>query len=343
LINQSHSGKDQISINEIIFHRNCAMRSLLIFAVLLSGVSALPAVAQSDPVSLRVGKLEKEMKAVQRKVFPNGVAIEPEIGGSTASVAGGTPANTPVADLTARVDALESSLRTLTGQVETDGNRIKKLEDAVKAMRSDFDTRLKALEPQQTAEVPAPKPIESTAAAAVKPPAVVPKPASPVTKPVVAPAKPTPAAKPDAARKAAIAAVEVPSTGDAAEDTYAYAYRLWAAKLYPEAQVKLKEFMAKYQSHKKASFAQNLLGRAYLDEGKPALASVAFYDNYQKMPRGERANESLYWLGISLMKLKKPADACKVYKEFDDVYAGKSGPDLRAKVGKGKADAKCPA
>ncbi len=321
------------------------MRSLLIFAVLLSGVSAVPASAQFDPVSLRVGKLEKEMKAVQRKVFPNGVAIEPEIGGSSAAMADGTPANAPVADLTARVDALETSLRTLTGQVETDGNRIKKLEDAVKAMRSEFGTRLKALEPQPEPEVAAAKPVETAPTTTVKPAMIVPKPVSAVTKPVVAPAmaKPTTLAKPDAGRKAAIAAVEVPATGDAPEDTYAYAYRLWAAKLYPEAQVKLKEFMAKYPTHKKASFAQNLLGRAYLDEGKPALASVAFYDNYQKMPRGERANESLYWLGVSLMKLKKPADACKVYKEFDDVYAAKSGADLRAKVAKGKADAKCPA
>ena len=121
------------------------------------------------------------------------------------------------------------------------------------------------------------------------------------------------------------------------------AFRLWTAKLYPEAQVKLKEFVARNPNHKRASYAQNLLGRAYLDEGKPALASVAFYDNYQKMPRGERASESLYWLGVALTRLKKPADACKVYKEFDDVYASKAGTDLKAKVAKGKSDAKCAA
>jgi TolA-binding protein len=216
-------------------------------------------------------------------------------------VSAGSPASQPVADLTARVDSLENQLRTLTGQVETDGNRIKKLDEAIKAMRADYDARLKLLEPSTT--------------------------------PV----------KVDPARKTAITAVEIPSTGDAVEDAYTYAFRLWTAKLYPEAQVKLKEFVAKYPTHKKFSYAQNLLGRAYLDEGKPALASVAFYDNYQKMPRGERANESLYWLGISLTKLKKPADACKVYKEFDDVYAAKAPSDLKSRVTKGKADAKCTA
>ncbi len=320
------------------------MRVKLIAAILLSGVMALPVSAQTDVMSLRVGKLEKEMTAVQRKVFPNGAAVEPEIGSAAVGVSAGSPASQPVADLTARVDSLENQLRTLTGQVETDGNRIKKLDEAIKAMRADYDARLKLLEPRTDA---ADTPVVKTPAASVTP--VTTKPAVVTPKTAIVAPKPAPIAKPttpatvDPARKTAITAVEIPSTGDAVEDAYTYAFRLWTAKLYPEAQVKLKEFVAKYPTHKKFSYAQNLLGRAYLDEGKPALASVAFYDNYQKMPRGERANESLYWLGISLTKLKKPADACKVYKEFDDVYAAKAPSDLKSRVTKGKADAKCTA
>jgi peptidoglycan hydrolase CwlO-like protein len=113
-----------------------AMRVKLIAAILLSGVMALPVSAQTDVMSLRVGKLEKEMTAVQRKVFPNGAAVEPEIGSAALGVSAGSPASQPVADLTARVDSLENQLRTLTGQVETDGNRIKKLDEAIKAMRA---------------------------------------------------------------------------------------------------------------------------------------------------------------------------------------------------------------
>jgi TolA-binding protein len=301
------------------------MRTVLIAAVLFSGVSGTVFAQTSGPIDLRVGKLEKEMKAVQRKVFPNGVAIEPEISATTPAVAAGSPATAPIADLTARVDALENQLKTLTGQIETDGNRIKKLEDSFAA----YDARLKAVEPVAPPAIGGPS-------ASVSPPPVV-KPAG--AKPTAA--KPAAAAKSDPARKAAIEAVEIPATGDAAEDAYTYGFRLWQAKLYPEAQVKLKEFIAKNPGHKRASYAQNLLGRAYLDEGKPALASVAFYDNYQKMPKGERASESLYWLGISLTKLKKPTDACKVYKEFDDIYATKAPADLRGKVAKGKTDAKC--
>ncbi len=310
------------------------MRRFTLATLLFASVATGPVVAQSDPLTLRVGKLEKEMTAVQRKVFPNGVAIEPEIGNGGPTVAAGNPASSPVADLNARVDALETQLQTLTGQVETDGNRVRKLEDALKS----YDARLKALEgtgPLTSVDE------TGTARPAVEPVAV--KPTTAIAKPAGAAPKPTSQTKVDPGRKAAIEAVEIPATGDAIEDSYTYAFRLWAAKLYPEAQMKLKEFVAKYPTNKRASYAQNLLGRAYLDEGKPALASVAFYDNYQKMPRGERASESLYWLGIALTRLKKPADACKVYKEFDDVYAPKAGADLKAKVAKGKTDAKCAA
>jgi TolA-binding protein len=314
------------------------MRKALIFAILATSAMGVPASAQNDVVTLRVTKLEKEMKAVQRKVFPNGVAVEPEIGGITAGSAAGSPASSPVSDLTARVDALETQLKSMTGQVEQNGFRLKKLEDAMKV----YEARLKTLEgPDEptVAAVPAVSPKPAAIVATPTPP----KPATTVVRPIAPTVKAATPLKADPKRKALIDAVEIPVSGDAVEDSYTYGFRLWSAKLYPEAQVKLKEFVAKNASHKRASYAQNLLGRAYLEEGKPALASVAFYDNYQKMPRGERASESLYWLGVALTRLNKQGDACKVYKEFDDVYGAKAGSDLKAKVAKGRTDAKCTA
>ncbi|HEX7743387.1 MAG TPA: hypothetical protein VF442_13305, partial [Sphingobium sp.] len=97
----------------------------------------------------------------------------------------------------------------------------------------------------------------------------------------------------------------------------------------------------KYGSASVGSRAANLLGRAYLDDGKPALASVAFYDNYQKRPRGDRAADSLAWLGEALIQLKKPADACKVYAELEQVYGASLSANLRGLMDKGRAKAKC--
>lgn len=305
----------------------------LLAAALLAGTMlSSPLAAQSNgnaPLDQRVVKLEKEMKAVQRSVFPGGVPVQPDIAGDTGPIEPtGNAASTPIVDLTARIDALEKGLASLTGQVEQTGYRGRQADEAIKRL----EARLAALEGGAT-----PADLNNGIAPATTPPPQVSLP-----HPTTATAKP-PVVKTDAAQTAALAAVEIPSTGDAAEDDYTYGYRLYLAKLYPEAEAKLKAFVAKYPTHKRYSYAQNLLGRAYFDEGKPALASVAFYDNYQKAPKGDRAAESLTWLGQSLTKLKKPADACKVYEELQDVYGAKLTPDLKAKAAKGRVDAKCSA
>lgn len=297
------------------------MRLKLGIAALLAGASFNgAALAQTGGIDLRVGKLEKEMKAVQRTVFPQGVPVQPETGAAIPGPAAGSPATAPIADLTARVDALEKSLASLTGQIEQAQYRNRQQDEAIKRIE---DRLTPAVTPEPAA---APVTLASKPATTAS-----------TTKPPVA------ATRPDAARKTQIAAVEIPATGDAPEDAYTYGFRLYTAKLYPEAQTKLKEFVTKYPSHRRASYAQNLLGRSYYDEGKPALASVAFYDNYQKMPKGERAPESLYWLGQALIKLKKLPDACKVYVELNEVYGSKLSADLTARAKKGRADAKCTA
>jgi TolA-binding protein len=326
------------------------MRRTLIAAIILSATVSTAGWAQSDIVGLRVDKLEKEMRAVQRKVFgTSGLTVDPEIGDT--GTAAGAGSSGPIADLTARIDALETQLKTLTGQFEQDQNRIKKLEEAVKALTANTDGRLKSLEgsgpaPTPTAATPTPKPTPTPTIATTAPAKPMVTPVSART-PIAAPKPSTvvkaPPAKVDPARKSLVSKVELPDTGDAAEDAYSYGYRLWDGRLYPEAQVKLKEFVTKYPKHKRVSFAQNLLGRAYLDEGKPALASVAFYENYTKNPRGDRAPDSLYYLGVSLTKLKKLVDACKVYDEFNDVYGATASSDLKARVAKGRDDAKCTA
>lgn len=268
-------------------------------------LSTTAAFAQSAPGDLgtRVNRIERELRAVQRKVFPTGQPLEPEIVAPVAPVeAAGTPASSPVADLTARVDALESQIRSITGQAEQNGFRLRQLEEQVQRLTEEAKAR---------AAAPAP---------------------SPTPAPADAPADAPPADAPG---------IERPSTGDAAEDAYTYGFRLWQTKRYAEAQAELKRVADQYPEHRRASFAQNLLGRAYLDEGKPALAAVALYDSYKKWPQGERAAESLYWLGQALTRLKKPTDACKVYAQFGDDYAATASAGLKAQVATGRKQAKC--
>src|SRR3546814_8255327 len=48
--------------------------------------------------------------------------------------------------------------------------------------------------------------------------------------------------------------VEVPSTGNETKDGYDYGYRLWDAKLYPEAETQLKTVVEKWPKSSYASF-----------------------------------------------------------------------------------------
>ena len=325
------------------------MNKVFFASVSIVATAAAPLMAQtpqnSAQVDVRVGKLEKEMKAVQRVVFPQGAPVQPDLTtSSTPTAAAGAAATTPISDLTTRVDTLERQLATMTGASEQAGFKIKQLEDAL----SKVQTRLTALEGGASAAGAAATggPASSIAVlpASTKPSGAAARPTSSATgapKPV---ATINATAKADPARKAAVAAIEMPTSGDAIEDDYTYGFRLYTAKFYPEAQAKLKDFTAKYPTtQRRWSYAQNLLGRAYLDESKPALASVAFYDNYQKAPRGERAGESLTWLGQALIKLKKNTDACKVFDELNEVFGTKLTPDQKARAAKGRVDAKCAA
>ena len=318
------------------------MRTVLAFAPLAAMLGS-PLAAQTTQIDARVGKLEKEMRAVQRSVFPQGVPVQPDLTApQIPATAAGAPASAPIADLTIRIDALERQLATLTGASEQNGFKVRQLEDALNKIQ----TRLTALEnagPSSAMTVPAASiggPSPASLAATGDTTRVA---AAPTTRPS---ARPAVATRVDPTRRdaVAVAEVEMPATGDAVEDAYTYGFRVYTAKLYPEAQARLKEFTAKQPvTARRWSYAQNLLGRAYLDEGKPALASVAFYDNYQKVPRGERAAESLTWLGQALTRLKKTADACKVYAELDEVFGARLSAEQKARAAKGRADAKCAA
>ena len=75
--------------------------------------------------------------------------------------------------------------------------------------------------------------------------------------------------------------------------------------------------------------------------GGPDSLALLLLANYQEDPRGERAADSLYFLGQSLMALKKPADACKVYAELQDVYGTTLRDFLRQRLPEARAAAKC--
>ena len=323
------------------------MRKRIAAAIFVAGIGLAGAAQAQSAVEGRVDRLEREMRAVQRKVFPGGSGqyFEPQIAPPDNQSIPGAPASSPMNDLTARVVALESQVSAITGQVEQAQYRLRQLEEAFNAYKRSGDARLKALEDTATATGSSTGMgglVKPAAAAASAPGGAAAGAMKPAAKPATKPATTVATGASATARAVDVASIEKPDTGDAAEDAYIYGYRLWDAKLYPEAEKQLAAVVAKYPKHRRASYAQNLLGRAYLDDGKLQEAGKAFVLSYQNMPDGERAPDSLFYLAQVVRKLGKPApEVCRVYRELDEVYGTRLSEQMKADVAAARADLKC--
>ncbi|MBS0481384.1 MAG: tetratricopeptide repeat protein [Proteobacteria bacterium] len=302
---------------------------------------AAPAFAQSADTGtdVRLRALEAEVKALQRQVFPGGDAkyFPPQV--STAqgvTPATGTPATTPVSDLLARMDAVEAQMARLTAQGEENSNRLSKLEARFAASAAETTTPAAANNGATTSSNLS----AMTSGASTKPvttatpAALAPKPAT--TTPAAA--KPTSAS---AQRLAAVRAIEKPDTSDKGDDEYSYGFRLWDAKFYPEAEQQLKLFMQKYPKHARMSFARNLLGRAYFDEGNPREAASWFLQNYQADKRGDRAPDSLLMLAEAMRQLKDSNRACVALTQFAEDYPQEAAGRLKTQYDATRGGVKC--
>jgi TolA-binding protein len=309
--------------------RNTAKRpsSLRLAGVLLAAATAVtvgvgvtapaPVFAQDSAAEARIRKIEAEIRALQRKVFPGGDGrfFEPEIAPGTPSATTATgpaaPSNTAVTDVLVRLDALEMQLRALTARSEEQANALSQMEQ-----------RLTALETAGNAPIaPAPTLPVLQPAATTAPAATTPAARPPVqTAPAPAPAASAPIAAPSASRLAAVQAIAKPQTADAGDDEYSYGFRLWSAGFFPEARQQLTKFVEQYPNHPRISFGRNLLGRAFLDDKMPQEAAKWFLKNYQANKAGDRAPDSLLYLGRSMIAMKDTRKACIALAEFGETY-----------------------
>lgn len=333
---------------------------------------AAPVIAQSNATATtaeteaRVRKLEAEMRAVQRQVFPGGDGkYFPPLAqpGQSTTAAAGTPASNPVADLLVRVDAIEAQLARLTAQQEENSNKLAQLEArlaaAAPAATAAATTAVTAAEPSPAATPATAATTGATTAgnlAAMTGGASGPRPAAPATAAAATPTpratatpapRATPTARPaatpaaSAQRLAAVRAIEKPKTEDAGDDEYSYGFRLWEAKFYPEAQQQLKLFLDKYPRHARRSFARNLLGRAFLDDGKPAEAQKWFLENYKDTQFRERAPDSVLFLAEATKRQKDTSRACIALAQFVDEFPREAAGRLKAQYDATRAGLTC--
>ena len=298
-----------------------------------AAVACLPssALAQRQappPPEQRIDRLERQVQQVQRQLFPKGRPAD------TAGFSDDPAATqSSVVTLDQRLDALERQMADLVRQSEENGNRLRTMEGGLSQLKANDDQRIAALE-QRIA-----------AAAVAAPPVTAPEPlpaTAPPPKSKAGTTKPTPpkTAAVTPAEGGPVVAATTPAV-DAGEDAYTQGFRMWEAGQYDQAITQLKSFTAAYPQHRRVSYANNLIGRALLDKGDARGAANALLANYRSNPGGERAPDSLLYLGQALLKLGQPGQACKAYAELDAVYGAKVRPDLKKLENDAKAQAQC--
>jgi TolA-binding protein len=290
------------------------------------------ALAQRQPPTpdQRLDRLERAVNQMQRQVFPKG---------RPADTAGFSdePAATQssVATLDQRLDALERQMSDLLRASEENGHRLQTLESDLAKARSDQEQRLSTLEQRMSEAATAP-----AAAPQTTEPAAEPKPATskPATKGRVSTTGKAEGGPPP---PSTISTAEATPAGDPGEDAYTQGFHLWEAGQYDQAIATLKSFTAAYPKHRRASYANNLIGRSLMSKGNARDAAAAFLANYRNNPSGERAPDSLLYLGQALMQLGQPGQACKAYQELDAVYGAKIRPDLKKQEADARTQAQC--
>ena len=223
-----------------------------------------------------------------------------------------------VINLDSRIVSLERQLADILRAEEENSRRITQLESTLQQEREASASRIAALEAR----------LASASLSAM--------PASPER----AAEKPQLTAATTASKPKPIAAV-ASTDADPAEEAYDTGYQLWKSGKYDAAIGALRAFSSAYPNHRRASWANNLAGRAMLDKGEPRAAAEALLANYRGNPKGERAADSLFYLGQSLMKLDQPSQACKAYSELEAVYGSTMRADLQKQLPEAKAQAKC--
>jgi TolA-binding protein len=279
----------------------------LVLAGLALGM--MPQVAQAQTADERLARIETQLRALQRQVFPGGDQrfFEPEItapqGGAPGSTVSATADTSALTGVLSRLESIELQLARLVAATEVNENSLMLLETRVVAMETAAAAAPAVAAAGQPASFDAPTGVISTPATAAS-----------ASAPAPATAGPTPE------RLAGVQAILKPATDDAGDDDYVYGFRLWEAGFYPEAQQQLALFLERHPNHSRVTFGRNLLGRAFLDAGEPRRAATHFFENYQANKQAARAPDSLLYLAESMIALGDTSRACIALAEFGETY-----------------------
>ena len=282
------------------------------------------------------------------------------------------------AELSLRIQQLETQMRGLNGQIEQLSHQIRQMQDSMTRMQKDYEFRLQEIEtgagrakaPQKRTEAPvgdggamatAGLPSGNGMAGAA--------PAAPATSlgrgtppadlgqidgadPIggLIGSAPMNLGAPGTASGRAITDPQAvpgvdprysavqPTANPRDEYEAAYGYVLNGE--YELAETSFKSFIAHHPTDKRIGNAQFWLGESYLVRARNKEAADAFLKSYTQFPDGPKAPDSLLKLGLSLAALGEKKAACTTYDELLAKYP-KASKALRDRASAEKTRGKC--
>jgi len=327
-----------------------------IAVVAMAGVPASAALAQGGdlaPLLDRLERLERDIRTLNVQISRGGSAA-PSAGPPAPLVSGDTGAagTAGIARLDARISALESDLRSMTGQMEEIAHQVRQANSRLDKLVSDVDFRLRQME-QRGAAAGTPPPGPPAIAAAPSPPAVQsarPGEAAPPSEPgtlgtMTKSELQSFAARPPAEMRPPPVEAPKPETGPLPPGTpreqYTFTFDLLRKAKYGEAETALQAFVERHPDEPLAANARYWLGETFYVRGDYARAAEVFLDGYQKHRNGPKAPDSLLKLGMSLANLDKKREACATFDEIAKAFPEVSSR-LRDRVARERQRTDCP-
>lgn len=291
---------------------------------LAQDVRAVPAagLAQQDRIDDRLERIEDALTDLQAVVYSVDRPRDLSRNTAPAGAAVTPPSAATDAELAIRVSNIESSLASLTGQVEELSFRLRRQQET-----------LDRLSGQQSPEFGAPAQLPDLSDQGISA-ANAPTGPSTVSQPAGAP---TDLLTGNEDAPGAANSVSLPDDPDAAFEQ-AFQYVLSAD--YAQAEENLEAFIAKFPEAEQTAEAKYLLGEIYLATGANSEAARIFLDHVSTYKDDPRSPEAYLKLGIAFSRLNRPEEACRVLnagvRKFPDL-----DPRLKERYDEERAAASC--
>lgn len=298
-------------------------------------LSIMPAAAQSAAemraLVQRLDRLEQDLNAVQRHVYRGGAAAATSPPASVPA-----PSNTVgLARIAERIDQLEAQTRSLTGQIEENGHRLRQIDDRLTRFMDDVDFRLRGLEQAQAAGGAAAG-AGGSANSDLRPEAradmsasgssqMVEETTSPAAGDAAGPGTPPrslgtlPLGR-GGGSGGETATAALPPAGSPPEELYEQGIGFLRGGDYDAAGRAFEGFVRQHPEHPLAGNAQYWLAESHYVRRQYREAAEAFLDGFQKYPDSPKAPANLLKLGMTLGQMGQKDEACVTLREVGERF-----------------------